>query len=206
MATRKKAALETQITNLLANNTSGDISAADVRSIFQDVLDSLIFPDDLRDEIDSVTGSTSWRTAGGVSIQDVLDEILAGTGIDVDTSTPGQITISYAPPHVHTDTRYFGWSADQTIETSDFSSAEEATDNVGMVPARSGGLQYIYAAVPESAGEPADFLIGNNAVFGTPFTRQTGTVDDANGEPHIVIVTNSRQVAALGGQRAEARY
>ena len=56
MAVRTKAALETQLTTLLADNTSGDISAADVRAIFQDVFDSLIFPADLQDEIDDVTG------------------------------------------------------------------------------------------------------------------------------------------------------
>lgn len=43
MAVRTKVELAAQIAALLADNTEGDISAADVRSVLTDVLDSMAF-------------------------------------------------------------------------------------------------------------------------------------------------------------------
>ena len=43
MAVRDKAALEAQIAALLLNNTTGEISPADLRSVLGDVADSLAF-------------------------------------------------------------------------------------------------------------------------------------------------------------------
>ena len=48
MAVRTKAELENQINTLLADNTTGAISEGDVRSVFQDVADSLAFATQLR--------------------------------------------------------------------------------------------------------------------------------------------------------------
>ena len=48
MAVRTKAELENQINTLLADNTTGAISEGDVRSVFQDIADSLAFATQLR--------------------------------------------------------------------------------------------------------------------------------------------------------------
>ena len=50
MPVRTKAELQNQINTLLADNTSGDISEGDVRSVFTDINDSLAFLTDLRTE------------------------------------------------------------------------------------------------------------------------------------------------------------
>ena len=44
MAVRTKAEIASQISSLLANNTSGNISAADLRSVLTDIIDSVSFP------------------------------------------------------------------------------------------------------------------------------------------------------------------
>ena len=41
MTARTRTGLATQISTLLADNDSGDISEADVRSVFTDIVDSL---------------------------------------------------------------------------------------------------------------------------------------------------------------------
>ena len=155
MAVRTKSEIETQITQLLPDNTTGMISAADVRSVFTDLIDSLAFLTDV-----------------------------PGSGAH---------------------TRYFGWSADQEIETADLATANTSEQDTGVLPA-TGANGYVYAAFPEDEGLPKELRIGDNALFGSPFTRQAGTIDDANGDPHIVIVTNLEQVAALGEQAIELRY
>ena len=54
MAVRTKTELASQITTLLADNTTGNIGADDVRSVFTDVIDSLAF---LTDSTDVLFGS-----------------------------------------------------------------------------------------------------------------------------------------------------
>ena len=49
MAERTKAELLSQITTLLADNTTGNIGADDVRSVFTDIIDSLSFISDTTD-------------------------------------------------------------------------------------------------------------------------------------------------------------
>ena len=71
-------------------------------------------------------------------------------------------------PVVADHTRYFGWSDDATIATSDFSAAETSQSNDGTLPTRSGD-GYVWAAVPQSVGVPRTLLIGDNALFGAPF-------------------------------------
>ena len=89
MAVRDKATLEASLASMFATNGLGDISAADFRSFFDDMLDSLQF------------------SADAVALQDVLDEIKAGQHIDIDRTVNGEITIDYDPGgNVGTHTRY----------------------------------------------------------------------------------------------------
>ena len=153
MAVRDKAELRTQITDLIDSGGTPRISAANLRSVLDDLVDSLMLE----------------------------------------------------PAHAASVTRYFGWSDDQVIATADLSSADESTSNVGEMPARSTN-GYFYAAVPEDVGEPASLWLGDTALFATPSSRQAGTINDSNGDPHIVVVTVALIVSALAGQKAEVRY
>ena len=142
---------------MVATNTGGDVTAADVRSVLTDILDTL------------------FHEAGG------------GT------------------PVVGSHTRYFGWSGDTSISAADLSGAAESTDNTGTLPARTGN-GYIFFAVPSVNGYPSQLLLGNTALFGTPFTQQSGTIDDDEGEAHLVGVTALQQADTLADQAVELRY
>ena len=157
MAVRSQTAMKSQIDTLLADNETGSISEADLRSVLTDLNDTL------------------FHEAGG------------GTPVVADHS------------------RYFGWSDDQTIETADFSSADEQTDNTGVLPARS-GFGYVWFAVPQDVGYPRSLWIGDNALFPAAFDEQAGTVDDANGSAHLVGFTQVQQGDAVAGERVEIRY
>ena len=167
MAQRTKDELETllethedQISELLADNDTGDISEADSREVHESA-SSL-----LRDIIDSV---------------------------------------QFTPTHEASHTRYFGWSDDATIATGDLASARAFAANEGALPARSGN-GYVYYAVPESIGHPMAVFVGDNALVATPITEQAGTIDDAEGEPHLVGVSHFELAAALAGEAIRLEY
>jgi len=86
MTQRTKAELATQISTLLADNTSGDISESDVRSVFTDTKDSLVggpasATDNTLPRFDSTTG-----------------QLIQGSGVVVDDSdnitSPGDIALA----------------------------------------------------------------------------------------------------------------
>ena len=103
-------------------------------------------------------------------------------------------------------TRYFGWSDKRLIETAEFSFASTSESNEGLLPQRATD-GYIWFAVPEAAGYPGSLHIDNGPLdqIGV-FVRQAGTVDDLNGDPHIVGVSFDMQTAALSGDEIELGY
>ena len=84
---------------------------------------------------------------------------------------------------------YFGWSDDRLIDTSDFANFAESMTFEGDLPSRNTD-GYIVAAVPEPEGVPTEIYIAGGANSIDGYTRQAGTVNDANGDPHIVLVSN----------------
>ena len=104
-----------------------------------------------------------------------------------------------APPTPSMHARYFGWSADRTIATSDFSSATTSTTNVGALPTVvTGG--FVWFAVPQSQGYPTHiYLQGNTQDQGAFWEQLAGTVDDATGEAHIVGISFRSQTSNLSG-------
>lgn len=74
MTQRTKAAMATQISTLLADNTSGDISASDVRSVFSDSVDSL------------AGGPASATDNTLVRFDGTTGQLVQGSGIVVDDS------------------------------------------------------------------------------------------------------------------------
>ena len=103
-------------------------------------------------------------------------------------------------------TRYFGWSDKRLIETAEFSFASTSESNEGTLPQR-GTDGYIWFAVPEAAGYPATLHLNEGPLdqLGV-FVRQAGTVDDANGDPHIVGVSFDIQGFALSNEEIEIGY
>ena len=118
----------------------------------------------------------------------------------------GDFTESIIDPVVGDHKRYFGWSDDRVIETADFGSAETTNSDVGTLPQRATN-GYIWFAVPEAAGYPSSLHLNEGPLdqLGV-FVRQAGTVDDANGDPHIVGVSFDIQGLQLSGQEVGLGY
>ena len=118
---------------------------------------------------------------------------------------PGKST-ARLDPVAGDHTRYFGWADKRVIETAEFAFASSSSSNAGVLPARSSD-GYIWFAVPDAAGYPASLHLDNGPIdqIGV-FVRQAGTVDDADGDPHIVGVSFDIQGSALSGQAIELGY
>ena len=135
----------------------------------------------------------------------------AGEGADLVPNdkqhiiTVGSPGVTPTPTVDHT--RYLGWSADKIIETSDFAAAEESEDNTMVLPATDANA-YIWFAVPEAVGWPLKVFVGTNSRRNqiTGFTRQAGTVNDSNGNPHIVGVQNRKAPSAFAGQEITLEF
>ena len=100
--------------------------------------------------------------------------------------------------------RYFGWSDDRVIAAGDFAAANSSLNNMGVLPARSSN-GYIWIAVPESVGYPSGVRIaGGSQVQQVP--QLAGTVNDPNGEPHLIGVTSRLQAPTVAGDSIELVY
>ena len=97
-------------------------------------------------------------------------------------------------------TRYFGIKEgnSRVIVTSDFADANTSTDNEGTFPANA-ALGYGWIAVPEDQGEPSEVYYPPNPINQIAgLDRQAGTVNDSNGDPHIVLVRQTRYPISTG--------
>ena len=113
MTVRTLSELKSQFDTLAPDNTTGLVSPADLRSMLDDIADTL------------------FHEAGG------------GT------------------PVVGTHTRYFGWSDDQTIESSDLAdAATDPTSNSGTLPAPQRETATFSSAVPSAQGYPTQVFLG----------------------------------------------
>ena len=137
-----------------------------------------------RDTWTNTADGTDWKKAGGA-----WTKVYTFPGGTVD---PGD------------HTRYFGWKASGAIVTADFTDAETSTTDEGMLPARTmlQGNALVWVAEPEAQGEPTEIYLDGldpNANQIGIFDRQAGTVNDDNGDPHIVMITTAAQSYLLGG-------
>lgn len=97
MTQRTKAALATQISTLLSDNTSGDISESDVRSVFTDTKDSLVggptsATDNAVSRFDSTTGQLVQDS--GVIIDDSNNVSGVGTLACGATTVTGALVVT----------------------------------------------------------------------------------------------------------------
>ena len=96
------------------------------------------------------------------------------------------------PPPAGMHLRYFGWKAMGAIVTADLDDSLARTNSsmtdTGEYPANNVQATRWFA-VPESEGQPTEhYLPPNPLITIIGFNRQAGTIDDANGEAHIVMV------------------
>ena len=123
------------------------------------------------------------------------------TGATLELTDAGELNLDITggggtPTPVGTHLRYFGWSSDQALETTDFALANNYQVDAGEWPTTPVNA-YPWFAVPESVGAPIGLRRPpnpDNQILA--FTRQTGTVDDIGGEAHIVYYGNSLWTAS----------
>ena len=129
---------------------------------------------------------------------------MTGTDPDETPLDPSDPVDPVDPVTPTTSTRYFGWSDDQVIETSDLAAADTSTTNSGTLPARTSN-GYVFVAVAESRGQPAGIrLAGSHRT--QRVSRQAGTIDDTGGDPLIVVYTARQQAPAIAGEAIEVVF
>ena len=104
-----------------------------------------------------------------------------------------------------TETYWFGWSDDDTIDTSDFANFDSFSTFDGTLPARTTN-GHVVAAVPETEGVPTGIYIAGGGNSIDDFTRQAGTVDDLDGVPHIIMVSDDPFTFLFAGQPIRVEY
>ena len=141
MTALTKAALRTKIASTLEDG--GDNTAAEVRTILGDFIDSLALQSqvdglpsrrtnaEIVQAINSALGNTSWQQGGGGSVTGitlaqaiaaVLVDGAAASGIEL-TRTATATTVTIGLQAVVSDAAFVGWSMDRTITDTDFTTA-----------------------------------------------------------------------------------
>ena len=150
---------------------------------------------------DTTAGSVYQRDSGAYVLR-YTDMVGAGVGI-----TQAQYDALVArvaaleggggtPPSMHT--RYFGWSLDRVIETSDLLTANTSQTDEGVFPDTT-VLMYAYYVVPEAIGHPDEIYLGDNSVDQSGiFGQLAGTIDDPLGEAHVAGITFDLQAPVTG--------
>ncbi len=120
----------------------------------------------------------------------VVNDLIAAAGhasaTDVASLDARVAALEGVPPGMHL--RYFGFSADRSVMTAEFADASSSMTDEGTLPANTDAA-YPYFAVPETVGAPDSLLFPPNPVDQLSFyQRQDDTVDDTNGDPHIVYI------------------
>ena len=109
---------------------------------------------------------------------------------------------------VGSHTRYFGWSADRVIETSDFASASTSTSDDGQFPTITMN-GYPWIGIPVSPGAPSQVFLFDDFTSDEidTFEVLASNVDDSNGDPHVIMVAHNQQVgSAWSEQDVSLRY
>ena len=162
------SSLRNQMETLLADNNAGRLSAADLRSVMMDMLDSLAFKANLVDNINTLLGNMTWQEGGGsggtgVALQTVLNAILVSGNVQnielyKDTNTDDQITITLRGVAVATHTRYAAIMDNTDEDPADFTAnhftetgATESNTNIFAAPAYTGSNAFVTLGIATPA-------------------------------------------------------
>ena len=168
MATRTYAALINQMNTLLDDNNMGRLSAADLRSVLRDIIDSLAFKANLVGNINTLLGNMTWQQGGGtggggLDLQAVLNAILVSghaQNIELykDTSVADKITITIRNVAVASHTRYAAILENTNENPADFtanhftqSGATQSNTNILAAPAYTGSNAFVTLGIATPA-------------------------------------------------------
>jgi len=187
MTERTKSAFATQVSTLLADNTAGDISASDMRSIETDVKDSAYFLLD-NTTADVVTDPSGLTYATGATALLAIQELDAAV---------------LATHNANTGTVYTAGSAIKTATSAGNTLLIQARDVDGAAYTTFGTLTanntptFDLAAAVTVASKP---LVGTSdtSVTDNTLVRQDGTGGQAVQKTGIVIADTTDDVSACG--------
>ena len=177
MAVLTRAAWDTIVNQLIDSGGTPRISAADARSVLDDLGDSVVFKDELIDVIDDMLGGNTWQTGGGgggtgVSLAQVFNAIrTAGTvnGIELAKGVSGSVlTLTLQMVAVGAHGRYAAIIDNTNRDPTEFTAAIFTAP--GAVMANSDTI-----AAPAYAGSSTFVSLG----FATP-SPLTGVQEEGN--------------------------
>ena len=169
MTVRTKQGLAAEYGTLFPTAGDPKITAAELRSFDQDLIDSL-------------------------STQAALDALAARvTALEGGGGGPASHSL------------YVGWSDDRLIATADLTAAADADDVSVAIPARATN-GYLFVATLETNGSPSSLVIGTGRNQIGAFPQQTGTVNDAGGDAHLVFVSSRLQAPGIAGLTLTIAY
>ena len=177
MAVLTRAAWDTIVNQLIDSGGTPRISAADARTVLDDLGDSVVFKDEIIDVIDDMLGGNTWQTGGGgggtgVSLAQVFNAIrTAGTvnGIELDKDVSGSVlTLTLQMVAVGSHGRYAAIIDNTDRDPTEFTAAIFGAS--GAVMANSDTI-----AAPAYAGSSTFVSLG----FATP-SRLTGVQEEGN--------------------------
>ena len=203
-----------------ANNDG--ITASQLRSVMQDLSDSIIFRGDLVAAIDAALGGTTWQTGagvgGGISLQAALDAIrvddaaVNGIELERDASVPNVLTIRLILEPVHVMGRYAAivdnGNANPADFTADVFTAAEATrsnDEQFAIPAYAGAEQFVSLgfATPYPVLELYEVhndLAGDHRPFYNPMPGEDAVIIDIPGAGNHYVIAGVINAQTAGNE------
>lgn len=196
MTVRTKTALQAQITALIDSAGDPKISAADLRSVLTDMVDSFDFEamavgDALIQRINDELGDTTWQQGGGTTTGITLAQAIAAVLIDdtpVDhirlnrVATATSVTLGLEAVSAHSMTRFAASSPDATFTESEWTGGNTSTDETIQFPATS-SQHYKGFAIPASEAALTDIR-----VVGSPFSSRQRYTPAVGGSPVLTTI------------------
>ena len=192
MAVLTRAAWDTIVNQLIDSGGTPRISAADARTVLDDLGDSVVFKDEIIDVIDDMLGGNTWQTGGGgggggVSLAQVFNAIrTAGTvnGIELAKEVSGSVlTLTLQMVAVGAHGRYAAIIDNTNRDPTEFTAAIFGAS--GAVMANSDTI-----AAPAYAGSSTFVSLG----FATPSRshRRAGRRQCAGAEYPFLLFASRR--------------
>ena len=159
----------------------------------------------------AVTGNTETRISVAYNNDGTIDFAVDDfpTQAEFDTLIARVAALEGAPPAA-TDLVYFGWKPTNVIDTADLDNTlarvNSDSDFENEWPANDVNA-YMFVAVRQADGKPTELYRGGNPVNQIAlFDRQAGTIDDAGGNAHIIIVSQNQFVVSADARPVQVGF